>query len=122
MFRNRCFSNLSYFHIIALVFLISVSSLSAFGQTTGSVTGTVTDPSNAPVVGVEVRLTSPASGINLVTMSDAEGNFQFLLLPPGRLRVGSKHSRVQDVSAGRDRGGSGSLTSDSDWAHIGASE
>src|SRR4051812_11621482 len=58
-------------------------SLAVIGQTTGSVTGTTVDPSNAPIVGAEVKLTSPASGINLATMSDAEGNFQFLLLPPG---------------------------------------
>lgn len=52
-------------------------------QITGSITGTVTDPSGAPVAGAAVKLTSNLTGVIRNATSDNSGDFRFLLLPPG---------------------------------------
>jgi hypothetical protein len=83
MLRNRRLSHHGYLEPITLVFFICLSSLSALGQTTGSVSGTVTDPQGGVVAGAPVALTSPAIGIDQMATTNSSGNFQFLLLPPG---------------------------------------
>jgi hypothetical protein len=52
-------------------------------QITGSVTGSVTDPSGAAITGATVKLTNTGTGVARTTVTDAAGNFQFLLLQPG---------------------------------------
>src|SRR5437868_4233525 len=58
-------------------------SLCLAQQITGSVTGGVTDPTGAAVVGAAVKLTNTQTGAVQSATSDGEGNFRFLLLPPG---------------------------------------
>ena len=68
--------------ILFFAALLSIGEL--FGQQiTGSVTGSVTDPVGATVSGAQVKLTNTGTGAATTTTSDASGNFQFLLLPPG---------------------------------------
>jgi Carboxypeptidase regulatory-like domain len=57
-----------------------------FGQTasTGALSGRILDPSGALIPGARVELTNPRSGESRSGISDGEGNFYFLLLPPGR--------------------------------------
>jgi hypothetical protein len=55
--------------------------LSAIAQTTGSVSGTVADPSGAAVPGATVTLSNPVSGYNRKTVSDSAGHYQFSNLP-----------------------------------------
>ncbi|MDX1981166.1 MAG: carboxypeptidase regulatory-like domain-containing protein [Bryobacteraceae bacterium] len=69
------------FSVLALVFLISVGAYAQ--QTTGTVTGTVTDRSGAVIAGAEVKLTNPSTGITRAAQSDEGGNFRFLQLPLG---------------------------------------
>jgi len=71
--------------ILLAVFLIAGFSSCLFGQTasTGALAGRILDPSGALVRGAEVELTNPASGESRPEISDASGNFHFLLLPPG---------------------------------------
>jgi hypothetical protein len=66
------------------VFALSVASL-AFcqGITTGTVAGTVTDPSEAVVPGAQVQLTNQASGLKLVEKSGGDGAFRFSAVPIG---------------------------------------
>src|ERR1700756_2391561 len=52
-------------------------------QITGSVTGAVTDPTGAAVVGAAVKLTNTQTGAVQNTTSDDSGDFRFLLLPTG---------------------------------------
>src|SRR5579859_1547470 len=66
----------------ALAILLSVSACLA-QQITGSVTGTVTDPTGATVSGAAVKLTNTGTGAVQDATSDASGDFRFLLLPPG---------------------------------------
>lgn len=79
------FSVRSFTHIF-LVALFSVS-LSFAQQITGSVTGTVTDPGGAAVSGASVKLTNTGTDAAQTITADAEGNFRFLLLPPGNYSV-----------------------------------
>ena len=90
------------------VLIFFFSSLALFGQTTGAVTGAIVDPSSAPVVGAEVKLTSAATGLNLTATSDGQGNFQFLLVPPGNYALtagaqGFKSFRREGIVVEADR-------------------
>jgi Carboxypeptidase regulatory-like domain len=72
---------------IALAFLaLAVSS--AFAQnTSGSLTGTVVDPSGAVVVGADITLTNEASRDIRRTKSNADGYFTFAAVPPSTYSV-----------------------------------
>ena len=83
MSRNRSFSNLSWYEAAGAVLIFFLMSLSVFGQTTGSVSGVVTDEQGAAVAGARVTIVNASVGINQMAMSNTAGDFQFLLLPPG---------------------------------------
>jgi hypothetical protein len=54
---------------------------------TGSITGTVSDPSGAVIPGAKVEITNVSTGISRATTTDAMGDFQFPLLSPGTYRL-----------------------------------
>ena len=63
--------------------LIFVSG-ALWGQApTGQMTGTVTDPSGASVVGASVVLVNPATNIRRATVTNEDGLFNLPALPPG---------------------------------------
>ena len=55
----------------------------AQGITTGTVQGTVADPSGAVVANAQVQLKNDSSGLQLSSQSAADGSFKFLLVPIG---------------------------------------
>ncbi len=57
------------------------------GQTTGTVEGTVTDQSNAPLPGVTVELTSPNLQGTRSAVTSADGRYRFPAVPPGAYKV-----------------------------------
>lgn len=62
----------------------------SFGQsqsTTGNIEGRVVDQNGAVVPGVTVTATNQDTGLSKVVQSDDEGNYIFVLLPPGNYRV-----------------------------------
>ncbi len=61
----------------------------AFGQgiTTGTVAGTVADPSAAVIVGAQLQLESSSSGLALQGKSIADGTFKFFDVPIGVYKV-----------------------------------
>ena len=73
------------------------------GQTTyGSVTGLVSDPSGAAVVGAAVTLTNVGTSHKTTQPSGADGRFQFVNLVPGSYQIdvekqGFKHFTRTDV-------------------------
>ena len=73
---------------VLCVFSLSAASL-AFcqGITTGTVSGTVADPSGAVIPGAQVQLTNQANGLKLVEESPAEGAFKFSAVPIGAYRA-----------------------------------
>ena len=74
---------------IARYFLAALVSvcLSYAQQITGTVTGTVTDPAGAAVANAQVKLVNAGTGATQTASADPEGNFRFLLLPPGNYSV-----------------------------------
>jgi hypothetical protein len=74
--------------LFAIAVCFSLSSLLTLGQTTtGSIVGTVTDPSGAAVAGVMVTLTNNATGEGHSATTDASGDYQFVLLSPGTHKI-----------------------------------
>lgn len=68
------------FSACALVILMFATAVLA--SPTGSIVGTVKDPSGAPVSGAQLTLTNLATNAKTEAVSDSNGNFQFLQLTP----------------------------------------
>jgi hypothetical protein len=66
----------------AYILLASVNAL-AQSQTTGRLTGTVTDPNGAVIVGAEVTVSNNATGETRKALTNNEGNYSMPFLPPG---------------------------------------
>jgi hypothetical protein len=65
---------------------------------TASIEGNITDPSNAPLPGVTVTLSSPALQVpSVATVSDLEGHYRFSQLPIGIYQVRYELSGFQPV-------------------------
>jgi len=62
------------------IFLLQITGQA---QTTGSVTGTITDPGTAVVAGATVTITSTATGAERTAITNSSGVFDFQALLPG---------------------------------------
>jgi len=93
--------NLSqYLFVCCLTGILSLSS--ALGQTvTGSITGVVTDPSGAVVVGATVTAANTATGVQTTAQTNGAGNYTIRFLPVGvyTLTVEAKGFAEQKVDA-----------------------
>src|SRR5437588_5454346 len=68
--------------------LTCLLALTALGQqTTGSLSGTVTDPSGAVVAGATVTVTNAATGAERSAESNSQGVFDFQTLQPGKYTI-----------------------------------
>ncbi len=70
--------------------IIFLTAAMAFGQsqsTTGNIEGRVIDQTGAVVPGVAVSATNQDTGFGKTVMTDDEGNYIFVLLPPGNYKV-----------------------------------
>jgi hypothetical protein len=67
--------------------LVAVLAAAASAQDTGSVTGTVKDPSGAAISGAAVVVSSVAHGINRQTVTNASGDYNESALPGGTYDV-----------------------------------
>src|SRR5258708_38514495 len=79
-------------------FLLTASLLLAQIET-AEVLGTVTDPSGAAVTGASVTLTNQDTGIQVRTMTDAGGNYNFFSVKPGRYTVTVERSGFSKATA-----------------------
>ncbi|HUI44015.1 MAG TPA: carboxypeptidase-like regulatory domain-containing protein, partial [Terriglobia bacterium] len=70
---------------LTLMLLASVVLMAQ--QETGSIRGSVTDPSGASVPNAEVMAEQVETGLTRRTRSDAQGNYQLVQLPIGHYRV-----------------------------------
>jgi hypothetical protein len=81
--KRRLFNFLT---LLALLVLATVTS--AFAQSdTGSITGQVTDPGGAAVVGAMVTITDLSTNIALKTRTGSNGTYAFSTLRAGRYRI-----------------------------------
>jgi hypothetical protein len=64
----------------------------------GSIVGIVKDPSGAPVLGVKVRAHNEATNEERVAQTNAEGYYEFPLLPAGRYRLEAEATGFERLS------------------------
>ena len=74
-----------YFFLCGLTgVLLLATAIGARAQSgTTSLHGVVTDKSGAAVSGAKITLSNPELGLNRQTTSSAEGDYEFIALPPG---------------------------------------
>ena len=80
----------AYRFVLAIVFSIAIACLTnplAAQTTYGSISGTVTDPSGAPMAGAQVTLTSLATSETRTQSTGSNGLFQFVNLVPGSYSI-----------------------------------
>jgi hypothetical protein len=84
------------FFVVAVAAVLLRAGLSAFAQgtITGSLTGTVTSD-GAPLPGATVTVTSPHLQGTRTAVTDANGNYNFVGLPPGEYPVRIELSGLQ---------------------------
>src|SRR5580704_19059547 len=80
----------------ALLLLPSISMAQSI--VTGAISGTVTDPSGAVIVGANLTLKNPATGESLSTVSTGGGGFQFTLLQPGTYTLSVSQTGFKQAS------------------------
>ena len=70
----------------------------------GSVSGTVADPSGAPVPGTEMVLKNTGTGVELRRTSEASGAYAFRNLVPGTYDLDGDHPRLPALRPPRHPG------------------
>jgi len=86
---------LSFALLLAAVFY--APQVPAQTQTTGEITGVVTDPSGAVVAAAKVVLTDNAKGTTLTTVTNKDGIYHFQLLNPSNYSVSVRSSGFQET-------------------------
>jgi hypothetical protein len=82
--------------VVCLLATLSIASRPLLAQIdTGSITGTVLDPSGAVVAGAKITLTNVATSVRAVTRSTATGNYVFSELIPGTYSIEAESSGFQ---------------------------
>src|SRR6202035_516486 len=81
-----------------MVIAVSVSTLQAQNNQFGTIKGTVSDPSGAPIPGAIVTLSSSALVVQQTIASDASGNYHFEQLPTGVYRVTASAAGFQQYA------------------------
>ncbi|MGH9771112.1 MAG: carboxypeptidase-like regulatory domain-containing protein [Candidatus Acidiferrales bacterium] len=79
--------------VVLLIGVISLTPTSAQAQvSTASVNGVVQDPSGAVVPEVSVVLHNVATGVDHATVTNSDGNYVLLNIPPGRYSLKASKS------------------------------
>ena len=81
MLRKTC--ALLLFACLLAVFPVFVQAQTV----NGIITGTVTDPSGAVVVGARITITNTGTGISQSTTTGALGEYRFPVVPPGNYTI-----------------------------------
>jgi hypothetical protein len=86
--------------VLAVLLTLSLATAPMFGQslTTGSITGTVLDPSHAVVPNAPVSLTGLDTGSTASTTTNSSGGYSFSLLRPGHYQVTVKQAGFAEVA------------------------
>src|SRR5580704_1849288 len=78
---------MSRLFLVCLAVLFSCAPSFAQAVVNSTVTGTVTDPSGASVVGAQVGLTETGTGLARSTQTNADGSYIFPDLPTGHYQI-----------------------------------
>src|SRR5947209_1238927 len=76
------------------LFILSWSGI-GWADISGTIRGTVADPSGAVLQNAQVSVTNNATGEVRKVVSDANGRFEFLLLPVGTYTLRTEHPGFQ---------------------------
>jgi hypothetical protein len=85
---SKCFASFRFF--LAILFLFPAGLFAQSQANTGTIEGTVTDPSGRPVAKAAVTLTNTGTNFARTTETDESGRFRGLLLPLGEYKVSVK--------------------------------
>jgi hypothetical protein len=80
-------SAMSKRNLLAGFIALFVVAAGARGQNSGTIQGSITDPTAAGVLGARITLTDLANNASRVGSSDAAGDFSFVQLSPGKYKV-----------------------------------
>ena len=83
VFAVRLFKNSLWLFAIACTVALSLPGQ----ETTGTITGVVSDPSGALVANAELTVTNAGTGATFKTVSNSSGNYVFRTLPAGSYRL-----------------------------------
>jgi hypothetical protein len=86
----------------ALLALLLPGLAAAQSVVTGGISGTVTDPTGAVIVGAKIILTNPATGETQTVMSSAAGIYNIPLLKPGHYNLSVSRDGFKTAQLGVD--------------------
>jgi outer membrane receptor protein involved in Fe transport len=90
-----------FLFLLVALFPAAIPTLHAQSNS-GTVTGTVTDPSNAVIPGATVTIQNPVSGLQRTTTTDSSGRFQFINLPFNAYHLTGAATGFSSVAADAD--------------------
>ena len=82
---------------VAVCTFLAISVMGQSQSASADLAGTVTDPTGAVVSGATVRAKGIGNGISRTVTSNAEGNYQFISLPPGEYEISAEASTFKKV-------------------------
>jgi Carboxypeptidase regulatory-like domain/TonB-dependent Receptor Plug Domain len=85
--------------VVGVVALFLLGSVSALASPVGSVSGTVKDPSGAPVAGVKLKLIDTATNSESFATTNGSGEFQFLQLAPSTYSLEAESAGFKKITA-----------------------
>lgn len=85
----RCMSSR---RLCCLLTFFLLTAVAGFAQFTASIQGVVQDSTGAGVAKAAIHLTNVATGSEVVTTTDAEGNYRFVSLAPGKYKITAEAS------------------------------
>src|SRR5277367_2629405 len=85
--------------VLAASLCLSVTALTLFGQSTGAIQGTVTDPSGAAVPNASVTVKDPSHGVDRTQATDSAGIYYIPSLPVGTYSIEVKAAGLSTSEA-----------------------
>ncbi len=73
--------------LVVVSIIISISTLAQSQANTGNIEGRVTDPNAAAVPNVTVTATNLATGLQRMPVTNDEGIYRIVFLPPGNTKL-----------------------------------
>ncbi len=76
-----------FFTLLILGAVFSITALAQSGSNTSEIRGRIADPNGAVVVGATVTATDAGKGVSRSAVTDDQGEYRFLVLPPGNYQI-----------------------------------